>query len=255
VIALTGKWKNRVTRAKDLEEQYPAAQALLRFYGEVLQFQSQVAETVSQRADTSVPLLEQIDFHLACSHLPALFKVAEEHGPATVAEAARELQANTSRWYDILKAPCSALERFFAVACLQPLAEHLQMQFPVSTDESAIFCPACGSLPQVVILRPEGEGARRSLLCSLCLREWAFRRLLCPSCGETDKEKLPYYAADECKHVRVEACDTCLHYLKSVDLTLNGLADPLVDEVALSSLDVWATGRGYTKIVANVTGF
>ena len=51
-------------------------------------------------------------------------------------------------------------------------------------------------------------GAKRFLLCSLCFNEWEFRRLLCPNCGEEDKDKLPVYTAEEFPHIRVEACDT-----------------------------------------------
>jgi len=105
------------------------------------------------------------------------------------------------------------------------------------------------------VLRPESEGASRWLLCSFCLREWRYRRLACPSCGEEDKEKLPRYSAQECAYVHVEACDSCRHYLKAVDMTIDGHAVPLVDEAALVVLDVWASNRGYTKTIPNLLGF
>ena len=45
----------------------------------------------------------------------------------------------------------------------------------------------------------------------------------------------------------VEACDSCHCYLKSVDLTVNGLAVPVVDELATAAaLDVWAEGTPQT---------
>ena len=43
-------------------------------------------------------------------------------------------------------------------------------------------------------------------------------------------------------------------YIKGIDLTLFGLASPLVDEVAAAALDVWAKERGYTKIEMNMVG-
>jgi formate dehydrogenase maturation protein FdhE len=55
--------------------------------------------------------------------------------------------------------------------------------------------------------------------------------------------------------VRVEACDTCHYYLKSIDLTVDGLAIPLVDEVATVPLDLWAGEHGYKKAEANLMGF
>src|ERR1700678_2238786 len=39
-------------------------------------------------------------------------------------------------------------------------------------------------------LRGEGDGGKRSLICSLCATEWQYRRIKCPNCGEEDKEKL-----------------------------------------------------------------
>jgi FdhE protein len=116
------------------------------------------------------------------------------------------------------------------------------------------LCPFCGEKPVAAVLRPEGDGAKRFLLCSLCFTEWEFRRLLCPHCGEEDKDKLPVYTAEEFPHVRVEACDTCKVYLKAVDLTKNGLAVPEVDELASVVLDVWASEHGYTKLQVNLFG-
>ena len=52
----------------------------------------------------------------------------------------------------------------------------------------------------------------------------------------------------------VFACDTCKHYLKAVDLTVTGLAVPLVDEVAAAPLDIWAVQQGYAKTVPNLMG-
>ena len=80
-------------------------------------------------------------------------------------------------------------------------------------------------------------------------------RVACPWCDEKDKEKLPRYSAEECDYVHVEACDTCMRYLKAIDLSRNGLAIPLVDEAALAVLDVWATDRGYKKVIRNLVGF
>lgn len=261
-------WSPRVERAHALQSDYPAAAHLLRFYAQVLVFQGRIAAVAKQTADTTLPLKDQLDLAPALSAFPDLLKIARTHGPTPLAEAAVELEEKgNAAWREIINAGTGAPARsgdaqhrdvtpqtFFARACQQPIAEHLQSQFPPSTDQSARLCPACGSLPQLIILRPEGEGARRSLLCSFCLLEWQFRRLLCPYCGEESKDKLPFYTAEECNHVRVEACDTCLHYLKSVDLSLNGLAVPLVDELALTALDLWAADRGYRKIIPNLLG-
>ena len=98
----------------------------------------------------------------------------------------------------------------------------------------------------------QGDGGRRSLTCSFCLAEWPFRRIVCAACGEEDYSKLPVFTAAELPHVRVECCDTCKSYIKTVDLTRNGLAVPLVDEMAAIPLDLWAQERGYQKLQPNL---
>ncbi len=257
-VSLANQWRRRAERARDLSEEHPSAASVLRFYTNVLAFQGRVAGAIKQSAVTSLPLCGQIDVEAATAVLPDLLSTVEAHAPRQLADAAGSLrQQPESAWRDLLASYLLSPngENFFARACLQPFAEHLQVQFPDSLDQSARQCPVCSCLPQMVILRPEGEGVSRSLLCSFCLREWGFRRLLCAYCGELDKEKLPSFIAEECKHVRVEACDTCHRYLKSMDLSLDGLAIPLVDEVALAALDIWATQNGYSKIAHNLTGF
>jgi FdhE protein len=54
--------------------------------------------------------------------------------------------------------------------------------------------------------------------------------------------------------VRVEACESCRCYLKSVDLTVNGLAVPVVDELATVALNLWAEESGYVKLETNLLG-
>ena len=47
----------------------------------------------------------------------------------------------------------------------------------------------------------EGDGAKRSLVCSLCCTEWEYRRIVCPSCGEEDMSQLPIYTAADLEHL------------------------------------------------------
>ena len=53
---------------------------------------------------------------------------------------------------------------------------------------------------------------------------------------------------------KLEACDHCRTYIKSIDLTKNGLAVPVVDELASVPLDIWAEEHGYTKLQPNLLG-
>ncbi len=257
------RWESRIDRARELQIVYPAVAQALRLYEETLKFQSRLAAASSIVAQPEIPLRAQIDISAAMSALATILPIAIQHGPDPLAAEARRLQHRKEQaWREVLNSALSRngssltpSEEFFARVSLQPLAENLQAQLPRPPHVIQSTCPACGSLPQMAVLRPEGEGASRFLLCSFCLCEWLYRRLACPSCGEEDKEKLPRYSAQECAHVHVEACDNCKHYLKAVDLTIDGLAVPLVDEAALAVLDVWANDHGYTKIVRNLLGF
>ena len=74
-------------------------------------------------------------------------------------------------------------------------------------------------------------------------------------CEEKDKERLPRYLVEDPIAVRVEACDTCKAYLKSFDLTVDGLIVPEVDEIATVALDLWAGEHGYHKLQLNLLGF
>ena len=88
----------------------------------------------------------------------------------------------------------------------------------------------------------------------MCATEWTYGRIVCTACGETTVEKLAVYTATQFDYVRVEACDTCHYYIKTVDLTKNGLAIPVVDELATIPLDLWAQEHQYVKLQANLIG-
>ena len=123
-----------------------------------------------------------------------------------------------------------------------------------ATAEVEPRCPCCAEKPVAAVLRPEGDGGTRFLLCWLCFTEWEHCRRGCPNCGEADADKLRVYTAEEFPHIQVESCETCRVYLKAIDLTRNGRAVPEVDELASVTLDLWATEHGYTKLQSNLFG-
>ena len=138
---------------------------------------------------------------------------------------------------------------------LQPYAECLADRAEGTPGAGSLaVCPFCSAKPVVGLLRPEGDGGKRFLICSLCSAEWPFGRILCPACGEQNVEKLAVYTASQFPHVRVEACDTCRRYIKTVDLTKNGHAVPIVDELATIPLNLWAEEHQYTKLQPNLLG-
>ena len=52
----------------------------------------------------------------------------------------------------------------------------------------------------------------------------------------------------------MEACDTCRRCLRTVDLTKDGRAVPVVDDLAAIPLALWAEEHGYQRIQENLLG-
>ncbi|HEV3199460.1 MAG TPA: formate dehydrogenase accessory protein FdhE [Bryobacteraceae bacterium] len=244
------RWDRRIERAQVLEREYPAAVEFLSFYREIARFQKQVAEALPA-VSASSPVFALNPAEIADPvrrHADALLALVQRVAPPDLAQTAA-LLAQLDVWD-----PADSAVQFITRVLLQPYAEHLARGALLDQATAASICSFCGEPPVAAVLRPEGEGGKRSLVCSLCSTEWHFRRLLCPKCGEEDQHKLPIYTAEPYPHVRIEACDTCRTYLKSIDMTINGLAVPEVDELASVPLDLWAAENHYTKLKTNLFG-
>jgi FdhE protein len=261
-------WDKRIQRAVELAQRYPSAAEVLTFYRHILEFQKTLCGDVVSRslpaAGVKAAFREQLDLDIAIRQLPALLALVQRTGPSKLAQEAAEIgRASSEQQREMLRSFLLSTNsnepesnHFFARVLFQPQAEHLAVaQNAQFVDSSGSVCPVCGGRPQVAVLRPEGDGGKRFLVCSFCSTEWEFRRILCPVCGEQDHKKLPRYSVEDMPSVRVEACDTCKYYLKSVDMTIDGLAVPVVDEVATAALDVWAIDQGFHKIGPNLMGF
>lgn len=114
-------------------------------------------------------------------------------------------------------------------------------------------CPVCGSLPYILELRGK-EGARYAH-CSLCRHDYRISRLACPACSTQDPEKLKYFTTDGETGFRVETCDNCKAYVKTIDfraLDQNVFA-PLNDLESLA-LDLLSQDQGYHRLAQSVWG-
>jgi FdhE protein len=262
-------WEQRSTRAEELTKRFPFAAEILSFYREIARFQNNLYGYLHSCAyatsgiDGRLP--ETLDLFILLPRFQSLLFLVERIAPEKMSCLARDLEKKGSaEWEAVLQSfwlakPDDTIElpseSFFAHAFLQPLAEYFAEHAPIKRENYArALCPFCGRKPAVGTLRPEGDGAKRSLVCSLCATEWLYRRLVCPSCGEENVHQLPIYTAEELEHVRVEACDTCKRYIKTVDLSKNGLAVPLVDEIASVPLTLWAEEKRYQKLQPNLLG-
>ncbi|MBZ5615621.1 MAG: formate dehydrogenase accessory protein FdhE [Acidobacteriia bacterium] len=262
--------QRRIARAEELAAQYPSASEMLRFFVPVARFQDELYRAAQKTLKSQKPVVSFAQPLAAevVERFPGFLSLVEETGPAPVAAAARDLRNQAAnRQLQLLTAfwtrdggrvigvgdKGDGHREFFARAFLQPYAEFVREQAgKQEAGPTPCLCPFCSRKPGVGVLRPLGDGGQRSLVCSFCLGEWEFRRIVCPGCGEENHAKLPVYTAEEFQHVRVECCDTCRRYIKTVDLTRNGLAEPVVDEIASIPLDLWAQKQGYTKLQVNL---
>jgi formate dehydrogenase maturation protein FdhE len=281
-----GKWDRRVRRANELASSYPFAAEGLRYYAHVAAFQKSLYATIHQsladspKISASRPLRDELDLFLLLPNFSGFLSLIRQTAPMPLAEAAAALtqkgpagwqKAIEDFWHGEFKLPAStdvpeepgipeshqasSCDQWLAWMFLQPYAEYLADHREVEmVDGTPVTCPLCGSRPIVGVLRTEGNGAKKSLICMLCAHEWAFRRIYCPACGEEREPQMAFYSAPEIAHVRVDVCDTCHTYLKSVDLTKAGLAVPVVDELATVPLDLWAREHGYEKLQINLIG-
>ena len=249
------QWDQRIRRAEELAAAHPFAADVLRFYQRVATIQKGLYWYAKESPAA--------DLASILPKFPEFLSAVEAAAPEPIAKSAREwktqgldrsIELLESRWRSTSAAgdPGALLAWLF----LQPYGEYVAEQAGTALRQqnAAAVCPFCSRKPVVGVLRPEGDGAKRSLICPFCATEWPFLRILCPACGEQSSEKLASYTADQFMHVRVEACDTCGCYIKTVDLTRNGHAVPVVDELATIPLNLWARERGYVKIQTNMLG-
>jgi FdhE protein len=265
------RWEARIARAQRLRRERPSAAEVLAFYASLAELQHSLLrrhpDVVAVQPPVRLPqdFARSINNDALLSAVPPLLAWLRRQPPGPVARAAEELhgKSNEDLWRLIetyLAAAGHDVDldepRLFIVeALLQPFAEAVAVSAgadgPVQPTVAS-RCPSCQGLPVVGVLREQGHGRRRSLVCGLCATEWPSLRLFCPSCGEERSDQLPVFQAQNGGVARVDACDTCRVYVKSIDLARDGDAVPVVDDLATLPLDLWAAGEGYEKLRPNL---
>lgn len=262
----------RIRRAQQLSKAHSFASEFLDFYAKIVSFQESLytkiaaacGKTSSDAGEAAIRA--ELDLTVLLPFFRGYLSTVEQNAPAALAESAHRIATlPADSWIALLEeywkhagAPdqqVGAFEQFIPRAFLQPHAEFRAacvLKPPVVVPPRV--CPLCGSRPLLAVLRPEGDGGKRFLLCSFCSQEWEFRRIFCPACGEEAENKLPVYVAEQFPHVRVETCDTCKSYINCVDLTKNGNAIPIVDDLAAIPLTLWAHEHGYSRLQPNLLG-
>jgi FdhE protein len=123
--------------------------------------------------------------------------------------------------------------------CAEQLAAYLSKNEPWPKG----YCPICGSSPILSML--EGEGAR-SLVCGFCWHKWSAKRIFCPFCEKRDNAGHKYFYSEDENEFRVEVCDNCKKYLKTIDARkADRLIYPPLEQVSTLHLDLKAKEMGF----------
>ncbi len=105
------------------------------------------------------------------------------------------------------------------------------------------YCPVCGSPPILSILEGDGD---RHLICSFCWQRWSVRRVFCPFCENLSSKTQHYFYSEEEKEFRVDLCDGCKKYLKTLDSRkTERMIYPPLEQVSSLHLDYKAREMGY----------
>jgi FdhE protein len=305
---LATPWAARRERADVLRERYPFAREPLALYRALVDVQ----EPVWSAARLDAPSAADVPGYAAERVLPRVIEATAAAGPRALAEIVRAQFAGAPadaraemirRWLDGEEQ--TPVERYLARASVGPVLEALGDRAADAcaagrADREARdprHCPVCGALPQLAFIAapPESLAAGpRSLQCSRCGMAWAYPRLTCASCGESDTSKLTVLAEEgtdertlsgstvrglrgrsdpegpeprlrgtsrrdapaspRFPQMRIDACAACSRYLLSIDLGRDPRAVPAVDELAALPLDLYAVDRGFTKVTPNLMG-
>jgi FdhE protein len=256
-VSPTDRWTARIARAQALAVRHPAAADILRFYARLAAHQQTLAAQWAGAA---------WDPTLVLPALPATLDWLTRCGPPGLASLLSTLPDTPSDWAVTLdrylaEEPFDAGDtaRAFVVETrLQPLAEQCANAAVrqrtgheiarADTARASARCPFCQQRPAAGVLRDAGQGTRRALVCGLCFTEWPFERIVCPSCGERRFDALPIYSAEQVAGVRVDGCDSCGAYLKTIDASKDATSVPEVDDLATLTLDLWAREHGYRRL-------
>ncbi|MCP4254647.1 MAG: formate dehydrogenase accessory protein FdhE [Candidatus Scalindua sp.] len=110
-------------------------------------------------------------------------------------------------------------------------------------------CPVCGHPAGLAELRKTSSGRQRYLFCSLCHISWPFQRLKCPYCDNVEDKETEYLSFPDEENYRVDICNSCKSYIKTV---INNNADlsPVLLDWSSQNVDDSAIQKGYKRVAS-----
>jgi FdhE protein len=278
--------ENLKKRIQWLKKKKPGYTQMLDFYKKVREAQDEMKSTLritpiqpkkewkELLAKEGFPLLDKKEFPLDIKASLTLFQtlcqIAKEANPYMAQQVEKIEEATLAKKLDMkqwlkgraneqkLRQKVSELGLdetvflFLIQNSLRPTLESRMEQLQTEINmESWLkgYCPICGSLPQLSLLKE--EAGKRYLLCSYCGYQWRIDRLICPFCNNNEQEFLHYFYSEEEEAYRIDLCDKCHHYIKTIDLRKIEESDPVLEDLATLHLDLLASNKGYKKPVPN----
>jgi FdhE protein len=138
-----------------------------------------------------------------------------------------------------------ALGQFAVIPLLSAFARRFAGDVPSSWLEG--YCPICGRWPSMCETR--GLERSRHFRCGSCGSDWPMPHLTCAFCGENDHRRLGSLVLEgEAVPHRVDTCETCRGYLKTVT-SLSALPFRVLamEDLRTVPLDLVAHERGYAR--------
>jgi FdhE protein len=274
-------WQKRI---EQIRGNRPIYRDIFDFYQKVREEQERIAVSLTpefhlpkKNRETiptagSFPLLRKQDFPLDLDASVQLFqslcRIAEKANPF-LADQASKIEETVRKWKLTLKKlladglddqkAAAAAEKFnwdekvfsfliqtslkpSIMAAMKLISKDLK---PVTLSKGD--CPVCGSLPDLALL--DEEVGKKSVLCSFCGYRWQIERLLCTFCKNQEQNSLHYLAVEGEDSCRIDLCEKCRHYIKTIDLRKTEGCDPSIEDLATLHLDILASQRGYERTV------
>ena len=277
------KLKNRIQQIK---KKRPGYGEILDFYRKIREAQDDAK--ASLRIDPIKPkqewkklfakegfsLIHKEDFPVEVEASAKLFQsicqIGKEENPHLAEQAGKIEEAIENKKIDLKKLFKKGIEEktieqvadelgldkkvflFLVHASIKPSVEAAREQLHGELDSETWlkgYCPVCGSLPSLSLLK--GEEGKRYLLCSFCGYQWRIDRISCPFCNNQEQGSLQYFYGEGEDAYRIDLCDRCRQYIKTIDYRNLEESDPVLEDLATLHLDILANQKGYKRPVPN----
>lgn len=228
---------------------------------------------INQKMEGGLPLIDfmgkEYDLTRPKEYFNSLISIAEKRMPEAAQNIIGIIKSEQFDWEKIIRASFDRkieesdaqalaanheseenidLIDLFTEESLRPELESIAQKYGELVEKygwSEGYCPICGKEPKIGEIREEEDG-KRYLFCHQCGFKWHFHRIKCPFCGNDEQHSLAYFEVEGEERYRVDVCNKCRRYIKTVELPKSSEEPNLdVEDIATLHLDMIAYDEGY----------